>query len=539
MYALTSTINLLGTKSQGKLRKLIRFLINIPPPVHLLLLVLIPILRLPGFDGNFLLEEESFYLLLGQSIAGDAQLYADAWFTGPPIMIWIYAFFYQLFGDGALLAILIFACFYIYLTAAYFNGILADYKLFRKNVNLTSITFVFLVSVPWHGQQFSASLFVLLPIIFSFASLLELGDNRQKNYRIMFRVGFWMMIAIMASYKVVFILIGIAFAYIFLKKARLDELVSLIGGMLSVIGGMVLILYLSGILGDWWDIGLVSYLDRVVLKSIENPELASMTVMQIWISYLPAILLLSAIGFMHFRLRFYSYVTKVRSIEMIMAVWLVGILFALAFKFKRLDLTDFILLVPPLVFYTAKTFDFKWVYKLRYILLIAVLVIPFYSYMSYLGIRFPQTFSLFTPSEDALLMHGGQLGILNREAPIYSLENQEAGNQLWIMEFNPKLYVALGYHCANRYTDYRIAYYKIPALPGASDRIFSKRETDREVYEQFRENPPDIVLDRNENFPLLQARYPQLLSNYQKRELEGFTVYELNEAGARTSASLP
>lgn len=508
---------------------MIRFLTNIPPTVHVILLLLIPILRIPGFDSNFLLEEESLYLLLSQKITGDAQLYSDAWFTGPPIMIWIYTFFHKVFGSSALFAIRIFTCLYIYITAAYFSGILADYKLFRKNVTLTSIIFVFLVSAPWYAQQFSASLFVLLPIIFCFSSLLQLGENRHGNYRIMFQVGCWMMIAMMASYKVLFILLGIIFAYVFLKKARVDELTALLGGMLSILGSMMLILYLSGSFSDWWDIGIVSFLDRIVQKGVNTTTGQVGEVLSSWGAFWSILLVLSIIGFFHFRVRFYSYVTKVRSIEMIMAVWLVGILLALGFKINRLDLSDFILLVPPVVFYTAKTFDFKWVYKLRYLLFAAIFIVPFYSYLSYFGIRFPETLSVLKPADDAYILHGGITKILERKDPIYSLgKTSDSKQSIWIMEFNPELYVALGFPCANRYTDYRVVYYKIPSLPGGKERIFSRKETDRDVYEQFKKNPPDIILDKQDDFPLLQTRYPQLLSNYQEREQGEYTIYEIN-----------
>lgn len=300
----------------------------------------------------------------------------------------------------------------------------------------------------------------------------------------------------------------------------------------------MIVLYLSGALAAWWDIGMVSFLDRVVNKSMQNQDYQLGLVLSSWGAFWAILLILSVIGFLHFRLRFYSYVTKVRSIEMIMAVWLVGILLALGFKFNRLDLTDFVLLVPPIVFYTAKTFDFKWVFKLRYVLFVAILILPLYSYMSYFGIRFPETLSVLKPSDDATILHGGVVKILERKDSIYDLSKGSEGNRdIWIMEFNPELYVALGYPCANRYTDYRITHYKVPALPGGSERIFSRKETDRDVYEQFKQNPPDIVLDRNENFPLLQARYPQLLSNYSIRKEGEYVVYERNRNQKPSTAS--
>jgi len=283
---------------------------------------------------------------------------------------------------------------------------------------------------------------------------------------------------------------------------------------------------------------MMSFLDRIVQDGLQNSGYHLTNVLSSWVSFWSILLVLSVLGFFHFRLRFYSYVTKVRSIEMIMAVWLVGILLALGFKFKRLDLTDFILLVPPIVFYTAKTFDFKWVYRLRVFLLIAVLIIPTYSYLSYFGIRFPESLAFFKPDEDDTVLHGGLMGILERKDPIYQLAQKGSGKgNIWIMEFNPQLYVALGYTCANRYTDYRIAYYKVPALPGGTERIFSRKETDQDVYKQFSETPPDIVLDKNNDFPFLQARYPQLLSNYSSRMEGEYRIYELKTIQHRSSAN--
>ena len=66
-----------------------------------------------------------------------------------------------------------------------------------------------------------------------------------------------------------------------------------------------------------------------------------------------------------------------------MAVWLVAVLLVLVFKYGRLELSDFILIVPPLVFYASKTLDFKWVYKLRSLVLIFGVAMPVFTYMGY------------------------------------------------------------------------------------------------------------------------------------------------------------
>ncbi|WNJ21311.1 hypothetical protein [Pontibacter sp. G13] len=512
---------------------MLRLLTNIPPGIHLLLWVVIPLLRFPSFHAELFLPEESLYLLNAQQLGGGAQLYTDAWLAGPPLMVWIYYFFHSLFGSAALTLIRVFTCMYIYLSAVYFTGMIGQYKPFRKHVGLMSLLFVLLVSVPWYGQELSASLFVLLPMCISFHSMLQLGDSRTQNFARMFQVGLWMTVCILATYKSVFILLGVLVAYFSLRSPRLEELASMFGGFVTCLFIVLVPLFFSGSLSDFWDLGVLYYWDRVGISDSLVYQYDVGTTIRAWAMSWGLILFLSTVGFMHFHAKFYSYVASIRAVDVTMVVWLLSVTMMLLFKWKRLGLPDFTLLVPPVVFYASQTFDFRLIRKLRVLLVLGTMAVPLYLYGSYAGIRFPETFSWIQPTEEAKWRHGGTLDALTQADPIYqAIRSVDAPNGVWIMNDQPGMYHSLDKTCANKYTDFRIAYYKFPALPGHSQvSLLSKTEQDRQIFQTFAENPPDLILDPWENFPYLQQRFPSLFSSYQAKTIGKYRVYSKAEIG--------
>ena len=292
-----------------------RLFSHTPPRIHLLLLVLIPLLRIPSFDGSFLLLDESLYLLNAQRLQEGVSLYEGAWHMGPPLLVWIYATFVWLFGNGAMSALAVFTCIYIYIAAVYFNGMLGESRFFQKYLGISSLLFAFLVSVPWYGQELNASLFVLLPMTIAFRSLIRLDENRNHNFALLFQVGCWMMICILASYKSLFILLGIMLGYIMLKRPRLDEFFALIGGLVVVFIPFILLLIWQGNLGAWWDMGVLFFIDRLGFEG-DFFQTASGFPLQAWFISWGSVLVLATAGFIHFRLRFFSYLAQIRTVEL-------------------------------------------------------------------------------------------------------------------------------------------------------------------------------------------------------------------------------
>ena len=507
---------------------MLRLFSNIPLPAHVLLLLLIIALRLPSLIGGYYLHDESLYMVCAERLTHGGSIYVDAWFAGPPLIVGIYYSFICIFGSSALFAIRLFACVYIYLSAVYFNGMLMEYKPFKRYPLLPSFLFVFLVSTPWYAQEFGPTLFAIFPVLVSFHAIIKLDEGRNHSYGLLFNSGILMALCILASYKAVFILGGIVLTYLILKSPRLDHFFSLIGGVLVVLLGFLLFLFWGGMFEEFWDIGALYYLDRIGFRENEmyvyELRRTLMTGLMSWGIFV----ILAAFTYMHYRVRFYSYVVKIRSLESTMNMWLIVVSIALIFKLRRLDTQDFILLIPPIVFYANKAFDFQWVHKLRIAIMLISLAMPIYMYMSYWGLAFPHSMSLARPLAEDTYLHGGNWQDFDLGEPIRRyFYDAEINHGIWIMGDKPELYLTLENRCANKYTDFRIVYNKFSVLPHFNDeKSVSKAERESEIFRQFLLTPPDYIIDLHKKFPYLQHRFPGLLERYVGEEVGDYMVYK-------------
>ncbi len=504
---------------------MLRLVTNIPLPIHLLLLVLIPVLRLPSFNGGFFLPEESFYLLAAQKLALGGHLYTDLWHAGPPLIIWLYRALYGIFGNATLPAIRVLACLYLYLTSVYLAGTISLFKPYRRYPGLPAILLVFLASSPWYTLQVGASFLVILPVTIAFFSILQLGEKARKNNAQMFQAGIWLMICVLISYRFLFLVLGLLVAYLLLKTPRLAEVLSLFGGMALVFLSMILILFYSHSLGDYWELGIRYFADRIRFSTAPMYPYEVGFTLQVILRSWGVVLLLGLLGFIHFRIRFFSYLAQVRTIELTMAVWLVASVLMLSFKYSRLEISDFLLLTPPLAFYASKPFDFKWATRFQMLLFPAMFLPAMIIYLCYWGIASPDAMATFYPADDSRFLHGGQKNLLERSDELfrYPFSTDE---QLWIMDYAPQYYLSLGQRCENQYLDFRILWYKLPAFPETDpDIFFSQVEREQDFYEELSAHQPTVILDPFENFPALQQRYPVLFGNYQKEELKNWKVY--------------
>lgn len=500
---------------------------NISLPQHFLLLLFAFIIRLPSFHGNFFGEEESLYLLCADRLAAGGSMYLDAWYAGPPLVIWCYEFFTYLFGANALFALRIFSCLYIYLAAAYFNGILITYKPITRYPLMPAVLFIFLASTPWYTQELSNSLLAQLPVIFSFQAIIQLKDSRGPDYSHPLRAGFWMMLAILIAYKLVFLLLGVITAYIFLKRPRLDELMALMGGLFLFTIGFLAYLYVSGTLGGYWKIGLLYYVDRLSLVHSDIYPYDLMFTLEVWAKCWGIIVILGILGFLHFRLRYFTYLVKIRSLETVMLIWAFASLLMLIFKVRRLEMLDFILTIPPLSFYASKPFDFNGMYRIRALILVLILLAPSYLLLQFGGLGYPESMGWIKINPEDKWLHGGTYELFDKQNALseYFGKNPEI-KSIWLLDHNPSLYRRYDLASANKYTDFRIAFYRIEALADKSSRnLRSGTESDRYVYYQCKNNTPDAILDSNDYFRSLRERYPGIFASYKEEQVGNYKIY--------------
>lgn len=515
-----------------------RYLTNVPGLTLLLLLVLVPILRWPALEGLIYHSEESLHYVVAERVMENDHLYEDAWYAGPPFMIWLYEGLYALLGAHTLIAVHILTCLFIYITATYFAGWIAQFKPFTQFPGLPAIFFVLLTAIPWYQQQLSSNLLIILPVLLAFQALLQALDARQGRFGTMILIGIYLMTAILINYRAIFLFTSVMGAYLLLGAVRLDELFSMLGGMFIVVFGMVFILFIQGNLGAYWDVGLLYYLDRTGLTGKGVYDYGVPFTLKILALSWGGFLVVALLGFVHFRLRFFSQLAKIRSLEVCMASWMIGVILLMASKWSRLAWPDFWLAVPPLSFYMTKVFEFRWRKIFRWGLLGLCLAIPAYQYWHYLWYRGAEAHTLTTLPPT---MIGKQWPAQAQASGIARvLSQQQIQNGIWIMAYDPALYPLLGYPCANKYIDFRMAYYKIESLPGhATAQLMADTEADRDIYLQFSEEPPDVILDPQDFFPLLLKRYPRLLAPYQGIFTERAKIYTLTDLKSLRTANFP
>lgn len=469
-------------------------------------------------------------LLVGKSLSEGAHLYTDIWYAGPPFLPWMFKIFYSLFGSWTVPMIRVFSCLYIYFAAILFNGILVEYKLFRRYSGFTAIMLAFLISSPWYAQELSSSLMVLLPTIISFYNIMQLGDNKGRNYELMFGVGLWMSISIFMAYKAIFILLGLLIAYVRVRRPSLDELVSMLGGILVIVLFVLTMLFFNNSLQDFWDLGVLFYLDH--LRFTDSPVYAyslSSTLYTLLLSWGP-VLILGLIGFLHFRLRYFSYVVKIRATETITSLWLLGVLLMIVFKWKRLELSDMILIAPPLVFYLRKALELPFLQQMRWGILSAIVLVPLFLYVGLWNMSNPNPANLLRPQQEDNWVHGGTWTTLLEKGELFEyLKDKAPESSIWIMDFRPAWYLSITPPPSSSYLDFRILYHKLDVFQAEKACVFSKTELDRHFHQTFQASPPELIVDPLHTFPLLQARFPALLGSYEAETIEDIPVYRKHQ----------
>ncbi|MEL6844309.1 MAG: hypothetical protein AAFP02_13945, partial [Bacteroidota bacterium] len=262
------------------------------------------------------------------------------------------------------------------------------------------------------------------------------------------------------------------------------------------------------------------------LKNSEVYAYHSWDTIQVWLRNWGVFLIFGGIGFLHFRLRFYSYVAQLRTLELTMAIWLVSVMLMLAFKYGRLEVNDIILLAPPLAFYASKIFDFKWGGRFRAILIPLSLVMPVIIYLNYWGIKLPNSMSTFSPKTESIYYHGGLKSLLDQSTIWHAYDFGDKPTSIWLMDYHPEIYLSLDQKLNNKYLDYRIAWYKMSVLPHEDQGVmFSQVESDKDIFKEFSAQPPDYILDPHNQFPYLQTRYPALFGNFERDPAIAQAVY--------------
>jgi 4-amino-4-deoxy-L-arabinose transferase-like glycosyltransferase len=479
------------------------------------------LLRLPAFAPDFLPPEASLNLLCGEQIQG-GHVYMDAWYHGPPVMVWINWLFAFVFGEGALSAMRMFSMLYVYLSALYLQAMLVEYKVFRKNELAPGLFLILLASTPWYSLQLSPALLMLLPLLFSFHTVIRLSISKKGNYRRLFQAGLLLALGVLADYHLVVFLLGILLAYLFIRQPKLDELFGLLMGVGVGLVIFTLILYYNGIGQEFWELGFLAFWQNWLLgfpELLRNPMVA--TYLSVAINWGP-LLILALLGFFHYRAKIFSYVILIRRVEQAMILWLVSGALMVAIAGSQLTYADFLLLSPPLAFYAARSWGFALSRLLRLGAWLLVVLPPLVMGLYLLDSYAPNTLRFEANQWDGVLNNRSTLLRNDSELKAY-FQGKSLDDGIWVLANRPELYLYLEGRCPNRYTDFRLVYQKFSYLVETS---VLRLESDADIFESFSQGLPAYIIDQTGQFGRMQKRFPSLFHTYQSKRLGDYTIWE-------------
>ncbi len=493
------------------------------PFIFLILFIAVILFRIPSFHPGFFNTDESYYLVSAERIAEGGIQYIDTIDNKPPILAWFYTFWVMLFGTHALLAIRIFTCLYLFLAALIFNRMVVGTRLISGFSILPGFLLIVLCSVPWYALELNGELLMLLPLILAFKSLMPSGDKEKEtpDYYL-FGSGILFGFCFMIKYQALFLFFGFTIAYILNFAPKFKTLFSIISGFLASVFAILLIIYFKGSLSEFWRLGVLYNLDYLRIGTNPGEETSIFggiySALKIWVVFFA----FGLIGVMHFRSRFFTLPIRLRKTESILLSWLItGIISVLAGG-SRLYLHYFILVFPPLAAYCARFFDVFSHRQLR--------GLGFYGLMTLPLLLLIQGFYCMGP-EKMRFISGvfKENGWTNKMAftmnkphilkPFITPEIAKKG--VFVLNFQPEIYLRLNARCATPFTNFSIAYYQFGFFPGADGySLISSHSELEEIYRAFEKDMPAAIIDSweenqlGELFPILQKKMPLLFAHY-------------------------
>ncbi len=487
---------------------------HIPIPLHLLLIIMAIVLRLPAFVPDYFQTDEALFGVCAQKLVEGKALYSQAWFSGPPLIIWFYSIFHFLFGKFWLIALRIFAIFYIYVFAVYFNSWLSEYRPFEKYPLLPAFIIILLSSSPWYSLELNVETLTLFPLLIAYQSIIQTSERNLVSYQPFFLTGILIMLCMMISFTSLIFFLSVIFLYLFIRRPAIDEMTALLGGSFVSLVIVCIVLYYTDSLGGFFDMGILYGFDLLKYEIFNEPFKGLQQSFFGFLTVEALFVVLAGLGFFYFRIKYFTSLVRIRRLEAGMAIWLAAGLIALFLSTSRSELHEWMLIAPPLAFYATRAFDIpfrKWVYAPVLFLSFAPTMITYISF--------------WVNYNTKAIYNEGEPIFPNKALQKYFV-GKYAKHGIWLMEHKPEVYLALNRPCATKYADYRIVYQKFHPLPYASTHLMvSSIESDAAIFEEFQKNMPAYILDRSDLFPKIREMYPALFYTYKSEEVGGYKIY--------------
>ncbi|UTA69990.1 MULTISPECIES: hypothetical protein [Emticicia] len=451
------------------------------------LLLLVILLKLP-FLGEKLpvLLPELEWMLVGEKIHEGNFLYKELWTNVGPLSAFIYWLIDLSFGRSQF-AYEFIAMLLVYFQALYFVFICNTRHAFLERNYAPGLLYILLMNLSFDMSKLSPVLLATTFLLFAFNKTIKQLERREGVSDEVFEIGLYIGIAVLFYQPAMVFIIWCAASLIFFTNANLRQyFLTLLGFIIPVVLA-ALFFYFNDSLDEFqynWFNGML----KIKQYSLEDFK-----------SSLLAITLPAAFAFLGFLRQSQAtrYSNYQQRIQQIMLLWVVVALLAL-FLSPTVSPMQFIIFIPCFAFFcTAFFLHFKGTFLPEFIFTSLVLVILFVQYQGatpIFGKGFEQLSDMrIKPRDLPANMRGQKMLIIGERIDEYKWGTP-----------------------ATCYLNWELSKIDLQN-PDNYESIIN-------IFDNFKKDPPKIIIDKQNVVPKIFERLPALAVDYKSTDMKG--VYQ-------------
>lgn len=270
------------------------FRINDPYRLIIIAIILIAI-RLVLFWGDAQVVSELHWMLIGESLNDGRNLYSDIWDNIPPFSATIYSLIDQIFGRSPH-AYHIISIVLVLIQAFLFNAVLIKHKAFAENTYLPAFIYVILMNVFFDMAVLSPVLLSLIFIILAFDSIITHLVTK-KDDQLIFFTGVYLGIATLFYYAAFTLLIATFASYLLLTGTSARRHLLLFFGFVMPIIITAIYFYLRGSAKEFYIDYILSIFTVEAFMALDFVSFISIVLIPLLFIIIAVVKTFSAIGY--------------------------------------------------------------------------------------------------------------------------------------------------------------------------------------------------------------------------------------------------
>ena len=455
--------------------------------LNLSLVLFFVLLRLPLLWGGVpLLIPELSWMLVGEQMSRGFMLYRDVWDNVSPLSGVVYWAIDRLFGRSQI-AYQVAAGALSVFQILYFNYILRTREVLPERSHIPGAVYALFLSISFDMSTLSPMLMATTSLLLALGVAIKMLERRQVTNEI-FELGIYIGIATLFYLPTALFMAWVFVSLLFYTGATLRQHLLGFFGVLFPLAMVMLYFYLNG---------SVASLNRNLLTSVFRVKQYALNDFYSLIFSLAIPLAVAVLGFMRM-LASTRLVNYQSSIQQMMAMWLITAALMVPLM-EYLAPMQFVAFVPGLAYFAAYYFQSlrrRWLAEVLFLLVVGGIVL-----IQHQGVR-PVLPNLAVGGLDNLRAKPALLPDVIRDKRILVIGDDE-GEYLNNLTATPYLNWDLSRHDLENLDNF--------------DSVIH-------IYDNFRQDPPDYVIDKHDVMPKLFERVPALKKRYKPSQWRG--IYE-------------